>query len=231
MFQRELGDKLKDLVVNLCESKAQIHEFEAKENAVVDRLLQEIADVKMNAHQMSAVINGLREDMLMVTNYIESQCKSVKCDAAVQTDLYIGGENTDQTQICEMDIADSQIAIDLEGMKLDIVILESKFNRTCVEIADTHKKQKEITQCISRKMDSHEYLTENKKLADRILALNLEMESYKLDLYNVEKNHTSFHQHASANPTQQQQSDVYKSAATMDGHKRVNRIQYQQLQQ
>ena len=80
-------------------------------------------------------------------------------------------------------------------------------------------------------MDSHEYLTENKKLADRILALNLEMESYKLDLYNVEKNHTSFHQHASSNPTQQQQSDVYKSAATMDGHKRVNRVQYQQLQQ
>ena len=54
LFQPELGDKLKDLVVNLCKSKAQIHEFEAKENAVVDRLLQEIADVKINAHQMSA---------------------------------------------------------------------------------------------------------------------------------------------------------------------------------
>ena len=121
------------------------------------------------------------------TNTLEYQCKSVKCDAAVQTDLYIGGENTDQTRMCEMDIADSQIAIDLEGTKLDIVILESKFNRTCVEIADIHKKQKEITQCISRKMDSREYVTENKKLADRILALNLEMESYKLDLYNVEK--------------------------------------------
>ena len=67
-----------------------------------------------------------------------------------------------------------------------------QFNRTCVEIADIHKKQKEITQCISRKMDSHEYLTENKKLADRILALNLEMECYKLDLCNVEKNHTPF---------------------------------------
>ena len=114
LFQRELGDRLKDLAVKLCKSKAQLHEFEAKENTVVDRLLQEIGDFKMNTHQMSTVINGLREDMLMVTNYIESQCKSVKCDAPVQTDLYIGGENTDQTRMCEMDLADSQIAIDLK---------------------------------------------------------------------------------------------------------------------
>lgn len=95
----------------------------------------------------------------MVTNYIKFQCKCVKCDAAVQTDLYLVGENTDQTGMCGMDLSDSQIAIDLEGAKLDTVILESKFSRTCVEIADIHKKQKEITQCISRKMDSHEYLT------------------------------------------------------------------------
>ncbi|CAB4026913.1 Hypothetical predicted protein [Paramuricea clavata] len=106
LFQCELGDKLKDLVINLCRNKTQIHESEPNENKIVDRLLNEFCYVKTKVHQLSAVMNNLPEDMAMVTNNTKSQgfgSKSAKCNVAVQTDLYPANESTNQTRVCSPD--------------------------------------------------------------------------------------------------------------------------------
>ncbi|CAB4025250.1 Hypothetical predicted protein, partial [Paramuricea clavata] len=181
LFQCELGGKLKDLVINLCSNKTQIHESETNENKIVDRLLNEFCDVKTKVRQLSAVMNNLSEDIAMVTNYIKSQdigSKSAKCNVAVQTDLYPANETTNQTQVC------SPAPVIME---LDLVIMESKFNRICTEIADIQKNQKEITQHVNCKLDSDAYLIENEKFIDQIQALNSEMENYKANSNNAGK--------------------------------------------
>lgn len=55
LFQCERGDKIKDLVVNICGSKTQTNEYELKENS---RLPKETSDVKTNAYQLSSVMNS-----------------------------------------------------------------------------------------------------------------------------------------------------------------------------
>jgi seryl-tRNA synthetase len=100
------------------------------------------------------------------------------CNVAVQTDLYPENESTNQTRMCSPDPV---------IMELDLVIMESKFNRICTEIADIQKNQKEITQHVKCKLDSDAYLIENEKLIDQIQALNSEMENYKANSNTVGK--------------------------------------------
>ena len=102
-------------------------------------------------------------------------------------------------------------------MELDLVIMESKFNRICTEIADIQKNQKEITQHVKCKLDSDAYLIENEKLIDQIQALNSEMENYKANSNTVGKSlgdNKRAQQHLNSNRTKEAPIDVYKVIPT-----------------
>ena len=111
-----------------------------------------------------SVINKLQDDMSFVVNYIKSQgsnLKNITCDIGVQTDSNpVLSENIIQNQLC-LPGNYSELTIELEGVKLDIVINESKITN------GFHANSQAIEQI---RIDLND---QNKMICDKVEALEL----------------------------------------------------------
>jgi hypothetical protein len=128
-----------------------------------------------------SVINKLQDDMSFVVNYINSQgsnLKNITCDIGVQTDSNPVLSENIQNQVC-LPGNYSELTTELEDVKLDIVINESKITN------GLHANGEAIEQI---RIDLKD---QNKMICDKVEALELGLQECKVNVHTTGQKHSS----------------------------------------
>ena len=147
LFQGEEGNKLKDLIINCYKNRdlAHDHANTCEQEPIVlvnnssrespnecqncSRLLAEMTEVNRKIDGLYEIINNLYQLNTKFVNHESSRNgdKRSTCELGTQTDLYSEQSVAQHPSVAQT--ADINLSTEIEGLKLDFVIIESKTAR------------------------------------------------------------------------------------------------------
>ncbi len=137
-------------------------------------------NIKLSVEQISVAMKKLDNDFHLMANYTkdrDSNLRNTSRDIGVQTDLNLVSEMRVQSQT-DCSVSHSEFSTELEGAKLDIVLMESK-------IASGFLTNTQVMEQIRV-----ELVDQNKALSSKVEALELDLKNCKLNLHELEQRNT-----------------------------------------
>ena len=185
MFQGEVGLKLRDLltnqsgtfIANECENTTLSADLN---QANFDQLVGSVTDIKTNVDQICGAMKKLDNDIASVINYIKDRDRNLRNttrNISVQTDSTVVSEISTQGPTgCSNSL--SELSTELEGAKLDIVLIESRITKGF--LANTQAVEQTRA----------ELLDQNKEIWGKVEELELNLNKYKASLHKLEQKST-----------------------------------------
>ncbi len=185
VFQGEVGLKLRDLltnqsgtfIANECENTTLSADLN---QANFDQLVGSVTDIKTNVDQICGAMKKLDNDIASVINYIKDRDRNLRNttrNIGVQTDSTVVSEISTQGPTgCSNSL--SELSTELEGAKLDIVLIESRITKGF--LANTQAVEQTRA----------ELLDQNKEIWGKVEELELNLNKYKASLHELEQKST-----------------------------------------
>jgi hypothetical protein len=185
VFQGQAGIKLKDLIIGLAGSNMAKDCGNITPSGVIDQenfdqLAGNVTNIELSVKQIGVAMNKLDKDFHLMANYIKDRDRNLRDttrDIGVQTDFNLVSEMRAQSQtVCS--VSHSELSTELEGAKLDIVLMESKI--VCGFLTNTQKMEQIRVELVDQ----------NKALSSKVEALELDLKTCKLNLHELEQRNT-----------------------------------------
>ena len=124
----------------------------------------DVTNIELSVKQIGVAMKKLDKDFHLMANYIKDRDRNLRDttrDIGVQTDFNLVSEMRAQSQtVCS--VSHSELSTELEGAKLDIVLMESKI--VCGFLTNTQKMEQIRVELVDQ----------NKALSSKVEALELD---------------------------------------------------------